>query len=51
VLFAEVQPDIAGANLNLRLQRYYFFLNYQNFSEKKYKKAQFFRFYFAFRMI
>jgi len=31
------------------VQRYYFFPNYQNFSEKKYKKAQFFGIYFAFR--
>ena len=34
LLFAEVQPDIAGANLNLRLQRYYFFPNNQNFLQK-----------------
>ena len=35
----------------LRVQRYYFFPNYQNFCRKKYKKPQFFRFYFAFHLI
>ena len=32
----------------LRVQRYYFFLNYQNFLEKIYKKPQFFLFFFVF---
>jgi hypothetical protein len=32
----------------LRVQRYYFFLNYQNFSRKIYKKPQIFLFFFVF---
>ena len=51
LLFAEVQPDIAGANLNLRLQRYYFFPNNQNFLQKFYKKAQNFHFSFVIQAI
>ena len=35
----------------MRVQRYYFFLNCQNFLEKNYKKAQFFLIYFEFRSI
>jgi len=33
----------------LRVQRYYFFPNYQNFLQKNYKKPQNFLFSFAFR--
>jgi hypothetical protein len=32
----------------LRVQRYYFFSNYQNFSRKIYKKPQNFRIFFVF---
>jgi len=38
---------MTGTNLNLRLQRYHFFRNQQNFSLFFYKKAQKFRFSFA----
>ena len=37
------------ANLDLRVQRYYFFINYQNFWAKIYKKPQNFRFSFVIR--
>ena len=43
--FIEAQPDYSGAFLEMRVQRYYFFRNYQNFWGEFFKNTQILCFY------